>query len=236
MQGNPDIDVLMIPTNKAIKKHVKDRDAFTEIYNRAYEAVMISMEVKEAERNKLAEAVGLMTTLKPTMVVDSAHPVEMALEVSEYITQLTAERDELREQLAAQETISEIQQMALQDKNVDISMTEANSLLRSAYQIALRNGESTNWEAFRNCVYKELLREHNLNIGNAKTYSDNNKPSDSEGSVTQNDKCIWVELDDPDIVLWATSCGNEFHIEFDKPSDNHMKYCCYCGKEIAEGE
>jgi rubrerythrin len=102
MQGNPDIDILMIPTSKAIKKHVKDRDAFTEIYNRAYEAVMISMEVKdaenaqlEAERNKLAEAVGLMTTLKPTMVVDSAHPVEMALEVSEYITQLTSENEKL---------------------------------------------------------------------------------------------------------------------------------------------
>ena len=45
----------------------------------------------KAERNELAKAVGLMTTLKPTMVVDSAHPVEMALEVSEYITRHTAE-------------------------------------------------------------------------------------------------------------------------------------------------
>lgn len=53
MQGNPDIGILMIPTKKAIKKHVKDRDAFTEIYNRAYEAVMISMEAKEADINKL---------------------------------------------------------------------------------------------------------------------------------------------------------------------------------------
>jgi hypothetical protein len=23
--------------------------------------------------------------------------------------------------------------------------------------------------------------------------------------------------------------------EADTPSDNHMKYCCYCGKEIVEG-
>lgn len=60
--------------------------------------------------------------------------------------------------------------------------------------------------------------------------------SNTDLSVTQYDDCIWVELDDPDIVLWATSCGNKFRIEFDKPSDNHMKYCCYCGKEIAEGE
>lgn len=47
--------------------------------------------------------------------------------------------------------------------------------------------------------------------------------------------CIWVLVEDPDIDLWCTSCGNEFHIEADTPSDNHMKYCCYCGKEIVEG-
>ena len=94
-------------------------------------------------------------------------------------TQLMTERDEwkkkveeLTKQLEAQETISEIQQMALQDKkdkNIDISTTEANSLLRSAWMIANRNGEQTNWEAFKNRVYEELVREHN------KTYSDNNK-------------------------------------------------------------
>lgn len=55
MQGNPDIDILMIPTSKAIKKHVKDSDAITEIYNRAYEAVIISMEVKDAENAALRE-------------------------------------------------------------------------------------------------------------------------------------------------------------------------------------
>jgi len=257
MQGNPDIDVLMIPTNKAIKKHVKDRDAFTEIYNRAYEAVMISMEAKEAERNKLAEAVGLMTTLKPTMVVDSVHPVEMALEVSEYIAQLTAERDELREQLAAQETISEIQQMALQDKNsfAELQMrgklseriTELEAALDKAVETigsvigcctygsneeakqgayGISHQAFTKIDEFIKYLYNHADIDHTIStdvLMNIKTSSDNNK-------------CIWVELDDPDIVLWATSCGNEFHIEFDKPSDNHMKYCCYCGKEIAEGE
>lgn len=39
--------------------------------------------------------------------------------------------------------------------------TEANSLLRSAYQIALREGKETNWEAFKGRVYEELVREHN---------------------------------------------------------------------------
>lgn len=93
----------------------------------------------------------------------------------------------------------------------------ANSLLRSAWMIANRNGEQTNWEAFKNAVYKELVEEHEI-----KTSTDNNK-------------CMWVMVEDPDIDLWCTSCGEEFHIEADTPSDNHMKYCCYCGKEIAEG-
>jgi len=58
----------------------------------------------------------------------------------------------------------------------------ANSLLRSAWMIANRNGEQTNWEAFKNAVYKELVVEHN-----AKTSTDNNKPSISDVSVTQED-------------------------------------------------
>jgi hypothetical protein len=45
----------------------------------------------------------------------------------------------------------------------------ANSLLRSAWMIANRNGEQTNWEAFKNAVYKELVEEHKI-----KTSPDNN--------------------------------------------------------------
>ena len=68
-------------------------------------------------------------------------------------------------------------------------------------------------------VYEELVREHN------KTYSDNNK-------------CVWQQDADPEVFpnLWRTECGYPFWLDSDKPSDNHMKYCCYCGKEIAEGE
>jgi L-amino acid N-acyltransferase YncA len=39
----------MRPVRAAIERHVKDSDAITEIYNRAYEALMISMDVKDAE-------------------------------------------------------------------------------------------------------------------------------------------------------------------------------------------
>ena len=62
----------------------------------------------------------------------------------------------------------------------------ANSLLRSAWMIANRNGEQTNWEAFKNAVYKELVEEHNVKNTNpdyynhAKTSTDNNKGESNE--------------------------------------------------------
>ena len=40
---------------------------------------------------ELSQAVGLITTLKPTMVMDADHPLEMAKEVAEYVTARIAE-------------------------------------------------------------------------------------------------------------------------------------------------
>ena len=60
-------------------------------------------------------------------------------------------------------------------ENKQVYNENANSLLRSAWMIANRNGEQTNWEAFKNAVYKELVVEHN-----AKTSSDNNKGESNE--------------------------------------------------------
>jgi hypothetical protein len=45
MQGYQKVDELMRPVHAAIKRHVKDGTAVTDIYNRAYEAVM---EVQDA--------------------------------------------------------------------------------------------------------------------------------------------------------------------------------------------
>ena len=44
MQGDSNIDTLMRPVMAAIKRHVKDGNAITDIYNRAYEAVINSMD------------------------------------------------------------------------------------------------------------------------------------------------------------------------------------------------
>jgi ribosomal protein L37AE/L43A len=51
MQDEENIDLLMIPVLKSIKRHVTSRDAITDIYNRAYEAVMISLDVKNEQRH-----------------------------------------------------------------------------------------------------------------------------------------------------------------------------------------
>lgn len=45
MEGNAYIDKLMYPVLLAIKKHIKTDDAITEIYNRAYEALMEELDV-----------------------------------------------------------------------------------------------------------------------------------------------------------------------------------------------
>jgi hypothetical protein len=52
MEGNKRVDELMLPVLNAINRHVKDRDAKTDIYNRAYEAVKNSMDVQEDTRRE----------------------------------------------------------------------------------------------------------------------------------------------------------------------------------------
>lgn len=43
--------------------------------------------------------------------------------------------------------------------------------------------------------------------------------------------CKWSEDEDGN---WFTGCGEAFIIIDGKPSDNGMKFCCYCGKLLKE--
>lgn len=49
MQGDPKVDMLMRPVRATIERHVKDRAAMTEIYNRAYEVVMQCVDAKDGK-------------------------------------------------------------------------------------------------------------------------------------------------------------------------------------------
>lgn len=45
-------------------------------------------------------------------------------------------------------------------------------------------------------------------------------------------ECAWVQDGDADCDLWATDCRNYFRIDDGTPTDNKMRYCCYCGKPL----
>ena len=148
---------------------------------------------------------------------DTFHDLQSCAEyMTTRIAQLMTERNELEAALdKAVETIGSVIACCTYGSNEEAK--------QGVYGIS--HEAFTKIDEFIKYLYNHADIDHTIStdvLMNIKTSSDNNK-------------CIWVELDDPDIVLWATSCGNEFHIEFDKPSDNHMKYCCYCGKEIREG-
>lgn len=47
-------------------------------------------------------------------------------------------------------------------------------------------------------------------------------------------QCTWVHDEWED--SWDTACGEKFQLTEGTPRDNGMKYCCYCGGELKEGE
>jgi hypothetical protein len=46
--------------------------------------------------------------------------------------------------------------------------------------------------------------------------------------------CAWEYDHEED--SWNTECGNKFSIEHGTPTENKMKYCCFCGKHINDNE
>ena len=44
-------------------------------------------------------------------------------------------------------------------------------------------------------------------------------------------QCIWTENFDPD--YWETSCGQAFTLIDGTLEDNHIRFCAFCGREIA---
>ena len=79
-----------------------------------------SLESRIAE---LAQAVGLITTLKPTMVMDADHPLDMAKEVAEYVTARIAELEAERRWIPVGERLPELdQEVLIYDQRGDITI------------------------------------------------------------------------------------------------------------------
>jgi hypothetical protein len=45
------------------------------------------------------------------------------------------------------------------------------------------------------------------------------------------EQCVWAEDFDGN---WDTMCQQSFVFIDGSPSENKMKFCCYCGKELVE--
>ncbi len=80
MEGDEAIDRLMMPVLDAIKRHIKDKEAITDIYNRAYEAVMESMDAKEYKPSKIykdmAKRIGQSDADKVLLLITAKRELE----------------------------------------------------------------------------------------------------------------------------------------------------------------
>ena len=52
--------------------------------------------------------------------------------------------------------------------------------------------------------------------------------------VQEPDTCTWQQDGDNTSGAYGTSCRHYFHLEDGTPEDNKMKWCCYCGKRLAQ--
>lgn len=44
--------------------------------------------------------------------------------------------------------------------------------------------------------------------------------------------CLWIQVDNEEMNIWATQCGEEFVFEEGTPKDNHFNFCVFCGKPL----
>lgn len=54
-----------------------------------------------------------------------------------------------------------------------------------------------------------------------------------KATVLEPTPCNWAQ-DDSESDAWGTGCGKVFRLDEGLPSDNKLKFCCYCGKPLTE--
>ncbi len=42
--------------------------------------------------------------------------------------------------------------------------------------------------------------------------------------------CTWQEIEE----YWETDCGNAFVFDVGGPTENKVRFCCYCGRKLKE--
>ncbi len=103
---------------------------------------------------ELSQAIGLVTTLKPTMVMDVDHPLDMAKEVVEHVTAHIAELEEKQRWIPVSERLPE------DCERVWVRATNSpHNLPRRAFH-TYRNGKWVNDEVDIDNVYSNLNVTH----------------------------------------------------------------------------
>jgi len=51
--------------------------------------------------------------------------------------------------------------------------------------------------------------------------------------MKRKDSCLWTRQEAGG-EWWSTSCGEEYFINFGIPSEQSMKFCCFCGRPLKE--
>lgn len=46
--------------------------------------------------------------------------------------------------------------------------------------------------------------------------------------------CAWTEHA-VSAGFWSTDCGEAFEVHVGSPGQNGLRYCCFCGRRLAEG-
>jgi hypothetical protein len=57
---------------------------------------------------------------------------------------------------------------------------------------------------------------------------------DPSQSGAEKAPCDWSQDGDECCDTWATSCGEMFCLNEGPPSENNMRFCCYCGNVLRE--
>lgn len=52
------------------------------------------------------------------------------------------------------------------------------------------------------------------------------------GELPEPGACAWTQEEDEG--AWATDCGELFVLNDGVPSENRMRFCCYCGGALTE--
>jgi hypothetical protein len=54
--------------------------------------------------------------------------------------------------------------------------------------------------------------------------------------MSASNKCTWFQDDDghEPTDKWDSACGESFTLNDGTPSENRMRFCCYCGRPLVE--